>query len=86
MPDNQLILQLVKELGNPIVSTSVREDENTIDEYVTDPDLIFEKYRLLVDLVIDGGFGNNVPSTIIDCTNDDFELVRQGAGDIEQYL
>ena len=86
VPDNQIILQLVKELGNPIVSTSVREDENTIDEYVTDPDLIFEKYRMLVDLVIDGGFGNNVPSTIIDCTNDDFELIRQGAGDIEQYL
>lgn len=86
VPDNQIIIQLVRELGNPIMSTSVREDENTLDEYVTDPDLIFEKYRALVDLVIDGGFGNNVPSTIIDCTNDDFELVRQGAGDIEQYL
>ncbi len=86
VPDSQIIVQLVRELGNPIMSTSVREDENTLDEYVTDPDLIFEKYRALVDLVIDGGFGNNVPSTIIDCTNDDFELVRQGAGDIEQYL
>ena len=86
VPDNQIVLQIVKEFGNPIVSTSVREDENTLEEYVTDPDLIFEKYRLLVDLVIDGGFGNNVPSTIIDCTNDDFDLVRQGAGDIEQYL
>ncbi len=86
VPDNQIILQLVKELGNPIVSTSVREDENTLEEYVTDPDLIHEKYRTMVDLVIDGGFGGNVPSTIIDCTNDDFELVRQGAGDIEQYL
>ena len=86
VPDNQIILSLVKELGNPIVSTSVRSDENTLEEYVTDPDLIFEKYRGLVDLVIDGGFGSNVPSTIIDCTNDDFELVRQGAGDIEQYL
>ncbi len=86
VPDNQIILQIVKELGNPIVSTSVREDENTLDEYVTDPDLILEKYRTMVDLVIDGGFGGNVPSTIIDCTNDDFELVRQGAGDIEQYL
>ncbi|WBA42059.1 L-threonylcarbamoyladenylate synthase [Hymenobacter canadensis] len=86
VPDSQIIIQLVRELGNPIMSTSVREDENTLDEYVTDPDLIFEKYRALVDLVIDGGFGNNVPSTIIDCTNDDFDLVRQGAGDIEQYL
>ncbi|OGX91219.1 L-threonylcarbamoyladenylate synthase [Hymenobacter coccineus] len=86
VPDNQIILSLVRELGNPIVSTSVRSDENTLEEYVTDPDLIFEKYRGLVDLVIDGGFGGNVPSTIIDCTNDDFELIRQGAGDIEQYL
>jgi tRNA threonylcarbamoyl adenosine modification protein (Sua5/YciO/YrdC/YwlC family) len=86
VPDSTIIIQLVKELGNPIISTSVREDENTLEEYVTDPDLIFEKYRLLVDLVIDGGFGGNVPSTIIDCTNDDFELIRQGAGDIEQYL
>jgi len=86
VPDNQIVTQIVKEFGNPIVSTSVREDENTLEEYVTDPDLIFEKYRLMVDLVIDGGFGGNVPSTIIDCTNDDFELIREGAGDIEQYL
>ncbi|WP_019947673.1 L-threonylcarbamoyladenylate synthase [Hymenobacter aerophilus] len=86
IPDSPIILQLVRELGNPIMSTSVREDENTLEEYVTDPDLIFEKYRSMVDLVIDGGFGGNTPSTIIDCTNDDFELIRQGAGDIEQYL
>ena len=86
VPDNQIIRQLVKEFGNPIVSTSVRSDENTLEEYVTDPDLIFEKYRTLVDLVIDGGFGGNVPSTIIDCTNDDFDLVRAGLGDIEQFL
>jgi len=86
VPDNQIIRQLVKELGNPIVSTSVRESEETLEEYVTDPDLIYEKYRLLVDLVIDGGFGGNTPSTIVDCTNDDFDIVRDGAGDIEPYL
>ena len=86
MPDNQIIRQLVKELGNPIVSTSVRESAETLDEYVTDPDLIYEKYRLLVDLVIDGGFGNNTPSTIVDCTNDDFDIIRDGAGDIEPFL
>jgi tRNA threonylcarbamoyl adenosine modification protein (Sua5/YciO/YrdC/YwlC family) len=86
VPDNLIVREIVRELGNPIVSTSVREDENTLEEYVTDPDLILEKYRAMVDLVIDGGFGGNTPSTIIDCTNDDFELVRQGAGDIEQYL
>jgi tRNA threonylcarbamoyl adenosine modification protein (Sua5/YciO/YrdC/YwlC family) len=86
VPDNQIIRQLVKELGNPIVSTSVRESEETLEEYVTDPDLIYEKYRLLVDLVIDGGFGGNTPSTIVDCVNDEFEIVREGAGDIEPYL
>ena len=86
VPDNAIVRQLVRELGNPIVSTSVRTDEETLEGYVTDPDLILEKYRALVDLVIDGGFGGNVPSTIIDCTNDDFEMVREGLGDIEQYL
>jgi tRNA threonylcarbamoyl adenosine modification protein (Sua5/YciO/YrdC/YwlC family) len=86
VPDNQIVRQIVKEFGTPIVSTSVRESEETLEEYVTDPDLIFEKYRSLVDLVIDGGFGGNEPSTIIDCTNDDFDLVRQGLGDIEQFL
>jgi tRNA A37 threonylcarbamoyladenosine synthetase subunit TsaC/SUA5/YrdC len=76
---------MVRELGNPIVSTSIH-DEDTLIEYSTDPDLIFEKYRPLVDLVIDGGFGNNIASTVVDCTNDDFDIIRQGAGDIEQYL
>lgn len=86
VPDNLIVREIVRELGNPIVSTSVREDENTLEEYVTDPDLIHEKYRLMVDLVIDGGFGGNVPSTIVDCRNDDFEIIREGLGDIEQYL
>ena len=85
VPDNQICLSLVRELGNPIVSTSIRDDDELL-QYTTDPDLIFEKYRALVDLVIDGGFGNNIASTVVDCTNDDFEIVRQGAGDIEQYL
>ena len=67
------------------MSTSI-DDDDTLIEYSTDPDLIFEKYRPLVDLVIDGGFGNNIASTVVDCTNDDFDIIRQGAGDIEQYL
>ncbi|RTQ45303.1 threonylcarbamoyl-AMP synthase [Hymenobacter gummosus] len=85
VPDNAISLALVRELGNPIVSTSVHDDD-TIIEYSTDPELIYEKYRPLVDLVIDGGYGNNVASTVVDCTTEDFEVVRQGAGDIEQYL
>jgi tRNA threonylcarbamoyl adenosine modification protein (Sua5/YciO/YrdC/YwlC family) len=86
VPDNQIVRQIVKEFGTPIVSTSVRESAETLEEYVTDPDLIFEKYRSLVDLVIDGGFGGNTPSTIVDCTNDDFDIIREGLGDIEPFL
>ncbi|AYA37119.1 threonylcarbamoyl-AMP synthase [Hymenobacter oligotrophus] len=85
VPDNAIALALVRELGNPIVSTSIHDDDSII-EYSTDPELIFEKYRPLVDLVIDGGFGNNVASTVVDCTTEDYEVVRAGAGDIEQYL
>ncbi|MCB2377641.1 threonylcarbamoyl-AMP synthase [Hymenobacter sp. BT635] len=85
VPDHNICLGLVKELGNPIVTTSIRDDDELL-EYTTDPDLIFEKYRSLVDLVIDGGFGNNVASTVVDCTSEDYEIIRQGAGDIEQYL
>ena len=85
VPDNNICLSLVRELGNPIISTSIH-DEDEIIEYSTDPELIFEKYRHLVDVVIDGGFGNNVASTVVDCQNESFGILRQGAGDIEQYL
>jgi len=82
VPDNNIIRELVKELGNPILSTSVRDTDDII-EYTTDPELIYEKYGDLVDAVIDGGFGDNAPSTIIDCTSDDLEITRQGKGEIE---
>ncbi len=84
VPDNNIALALVRELGNPILSTSIR-DEDEVIEYSTDPELIYEKYRNLVDAVVNGGFGNNVASTVIDATNN-FEVLRPGAGDIEQYL
>lgn len=84
VPDNNIALALVRELGNPILSTSIR-DEDEVIEYSTDPELIYEKYRNLVDAVVNGGYGNNVASTVIDATND-FEVLRPGAGDIEQYL
>ena len=71
--------EIVKELGNPILSTSVH-DEDEILEYTTDPELIHEKYGDLVDLVIDGGYGGNVASTVIDCTEADPVIVRSGKG------
>ncbi|RKD88476.1 L-threonylcarbamoyladenylate synthase [Mangrovibacterium diazotrophicum] len=82
VPDNSIILEIVKELGNPILSASVK-DEDEIVEYTTDPELIHEKFGDLVDLVIDGGYGGNVPSTIIDCTSDIPEITRQGKGKVE---
>ncbi|GAA4091462.1 L-threonylcarbamoyladenylate synthase [Mucilaginibacter panaciglaebae] len=85
VPDNNIARCIVKELGNPIVSTSIR-DEDDIIEYSTDPELIHEKYEDLVDIVIDGGYGDNVASTVIDCTSGDLEIVREGKGDLELYL
>lgn len=85
VPDHNIPRAIVKELGNPIVTTSIR-DEDEIIEYSTDPSLIFEKFSHLVDIVIDGGYGGNIASTIVDCTQDTFEIVREGKGDIEQYL
>jgi tRNA threonylcarbamoyl adenosine modification protein (Sua5/YciO/YrdC/YwlC family) len=85
IPDHQIPLQIVRELGHPLISTSIRDDDEIV-EYSTDPELIYEKFRHLVDLVIDGGYGNNIASTVVDCQNDLCEVLRQGAGDIGQYV
>lgn len=82
VPNNSIILEIVRELGNPILSASVK-DEDRVIEYTTDPELIHEKFEDLVDLVIDGGFGGNIPSTIIDCTGVIPEIKRQGKGKVE---
>lgn len=82
VPDNQICHDLVEALGNPIVSTSIH-DEDEILEYTTDPELILEKWGNLVDIVVDGGYGDNVPSTIVDLTTDTIEIIREGKGDIE---
>ena len=82
IPDNSIILELVKELGRPIVTTSVHDQDELI-EYTTDPELIWEKYRDFSDLVIDGGYGKIEASTIVDCTGAHFEIVRQGLGELE---
>lgn len=85
VPDNNIAREIVRQLGNPILSTSIR-DEDEILEYSTDPELIHEKYKDLVDIVIDGGFGGNIASTVIDCTTNDFNVVRQGKGNLEAIL
>ena len=80
IPDNNIIRELVKELGNPMMTTSTRITDEDIDEYLSDPELIHEKYRNVVDLVIDGGYGNIEASTIVDCTDDEPIITRQGIG------
>lgn len=82
VPDNNICTSIVEELGNPIVSTSIY-DEDEVIEYTTDPELILEKWNNLVDMVIDGGYGDNVPSTIIDLTSGEPVLIREGKGDID---
>ena len=82
IPDNNIILEITKELGNPILSTSLNIDDDNVED-TTDPELIHEKYQDLVDIVIDGGYGDIEPSTVIDCTTTDFEIIRQGKGEIE---
>lgn len=82
IPNNNIPLEIVRRLGNPIISTSIR-DEDEIIEYTTDPELIYQRYKNLVDIVIDGGYGNNIPSTIVDCTNDQHTILRQGSGYLE---
>jgi tRNA threonylcarbamoyl adenosine modification protein (Sua5/YciO/YrdC/YwlC family) len=82
IPDNNIVLELVQELGRPIITTSIHDPDEII-EYTTDPELIHEKYSDFVDAVLDGGFGNNEPSTIVDCTGDEIEIVRQGLGILE---
>jgi tRNA threonylcarbamoyl adenosine modification protein (Sua5/YciO/YrdC/YwlC family) len=82
VPDNSIALEIVKQLGNPIISTSIRDDDDVI-EYTTDPELIFEKWQNLVDIVIDGGYGDNVGSTIIDLSGDEPIVVREGKGSLD---
>lgn len=82
VPDNSIALEIVRQLGNPIVSTSIHDDDDVI-EYTTDPELIFEKWQNLVDVVIDGGYGDNQASTIIDLSEGEPIVVREGKGSID---
>jgi tRNA threonylcarbamoyl adenosine modification protein (Sua5/YciO/YrdC/YwlC family) len=85
IPDNLICRSIVKHFGNPILTTSVHDDDEILD-YTTDPDAIHNRYEDLVDIVVDGGYGNNKPSTIVDCSDGSFTVVRQGLGNIEEFL
>jgi len=82
IPDNSIILEIVRELARPVITTSIH-DPDEILEYTTDPELIHEKFRDFADIVIDGGYGKNEASTIVDCTGDEPEIIRQGLGNLE---
>lgn len=81
VPDNTIVMAIVEELGHPLLTTSVRDDDDVI-EYMTDPELIYEKYEQLVDVVVDGGYGQNVASTVVDCTGGTIDIIRQGLGEL----
>lgn len=85
IPNHNIPRTIIQQLGFPIITTSIR-DEDEIIEYSTDPELIYEKFGNMVDAIIDGGYGNNIPSTIIDCTEGEFEILREGLGDINTIL
>lgn len=82
VPDNNIAIELVKQLGNPIVSTSIY-DEDEVLEYTTDPELIFEKWQNIVDVVIDGGYGDNYASTVIDLSSNEPQVIREGKGSLD---
>jgi len=81
IPDNNIIREIVKELGNPILTTSVYDNDEIV-EYTTDPELIYDNYSNKVDIVIDGGYGDNTPSTVVDCSDGEIEIIREGKGEL----
>ena len=85
IPDAEIVIAIIKELGCPIISSSVINNDDDIIEYTTDPELIDEKYGHLVQMVVDGGLGQNEGSTIVDCT-DGIEVIRYGLGEIDQFI
>jgi len=82
VPANDIVRSIVEALGNPLLTTSVKAEDDIV-EYMTDPELINERYGRLVDLVIDGGYGQNVASTVVDCSGEEIEIIRQGIGILE---
>jgi tRNA threonylcarbamoyl adenosine modification protein (Sua5/YciO/YrdC/YwlC family) len=85
IPDHAIPRAIVEELGNPLITSSVKDDD-IIKEYTTDPEEIYDDFKHLVDLVIDGGPGGNIPSTVVDCTENEIRIIREGLADIEQFI
>ena len=85
IPDHAIPKAIVQLLGNPLITSSIKDDD-VIKEYTTDPQEIYEDFKHSVDLVIDGGAGNNIPSSVIDCTNGQIVIVREGMGSVEQFV
>jgi len=85
IPDHPIPLAIVKQLGNPLITASIKNDD-IIKEYTTDPEEIYEDFKHKVDIVIDGGPGGNVGSSVIDCTGNEIMIIRRGLGDVEQFL
>lgn len=85
IPDHPIPRAIVATLTNPLITSSIKDDDH-IKAYTTDPEEIYEDFKQRVDIVIDGGAGGNVPSTVVDCTKTPFEIIRQGLGDIEEYV
>ena len=83
VPDNQIVRSIVNKLGNPVMCASLHAEDDDFLEYITDPELIYETYEDRVDIVIDGGYGGYVPSTVISCLNDEITLIRQGKGEVD---
>lgn len=83
VPDHPITRQIVFELDHPIITTSIKDDDDDIIQYSNDPEVIFERFQHQVDIVIDGGLGGLIPSTVIDATDDTFEMIREGAGVFE---
>ncbi len=81
IPDNNIILEIARELGHPILTTSIHDSDHIV-EYTTDPEVIYENFKDVIDLMVDGGYGGNVPSTIVDCTGDEPVVVRKGLGEL----
>ena len=85
IPDHAVTHMIVSQLGNPLITSSIKDDDK-IKEYTTEPEEIYDDFKLLVDIVIDSGASGNVPSTVVDCTGPEIIVIRQGLGNIEQYL
>lgn len=85
VPDNLIVREIVKELGNPVLNASVKDPDEVV-QYTTDPDEIYERYKKLVDALVDGGYGGNTPSTILDCQQNEIVLLRQGLGSVEEWV